>query len=250
MKKLIFILSVFCMLSSCLKTRADLAEDEQSQVYGRKNADNQMAAGAKGGGGSQLNQKAPVVQVDDRDEAIRAFNGRIESLENQINNLQKEKEAAAANNAAEAQKNQALQETLTKMEAQLQKLEAEAAAQKAVPVAPSKPTGSDANTKSTGHATAAAGKGKKDPNAPGEYEVAQGHFAKKEWKKAILSYQKYVDETPKGTNVADSKYKIGVCFQELGMKEEAMAFFEEVIANFGKTESGKKAKIRLSKLKK
>ena len=81
------------------------------------------------------------------------------------------------------------------------------------------------------------------------YEVAQGHFASKEWKKAILNYQKYVDEFPKGKEVSDSKYKIGVCFQELGMKDEAMAFYEEVVAHFSKSEAGKKAKLRLSKLK-
>ena len=122
MVRLIFIFSLFCMLSSCLKTRADLGEEEQSQVYGRKNADNQMAASGKQQPQSQLSAKAQAASTDDRDEAIRSFNGRIESLENQINNLQKEKDKASATTAAEAQKNQALQETLTKMEVQLQKL--------------------------------------------------------------------------------------------------------------------------------
>ncbi|MFZ3228586.1 MAG: tetratricopeptide repeat protein [Pseudobdellovibrio sp.] len=244
--RLALLISIFGLLSACLKTRADLGEQEQSQVYGKKNADNQAVAKA-----SQLSTKAqPQPAVDDRDELIRGFNGRIESLENQITNLQKEKEKTAAAGASEAQKNQALQESLTKMEAQIQKLEADTAAQKAIPVvAPSHQlTGSDANgVKPTG---GKADKSKKDASRANEYELAQGHFAKKEWKKAILSYQKYVDENSKGTNVADSKYKIGVCFQELGMKEESMAFYEEVIANFGKTESGKKAKIRLAKLKK
>lgn len=249
MVRLIFVLSAFCMLSSCLKTRADLGEEEQSQVYGRKNADNQAATAKPQ---SQLSAKAQAASVDDRDETIRSFNGRIESLENQINNLQKEKEKAAAGTAAEAQKNQALQETLTKMEAQLQKLEAEAAANKAVPVVSASGhtvTGSDANGVKPS-APVKGEKNKKEGSHGADYDIAQGHFAKKEWKKAILSYQKYVDEAPKGANVADSKYKIGVCFQELGMKEEAMAFFEEVIANYGKTEFGKKAKLRLSKLKK
>lgn len=54
----------------------------------------------------------------------------------------------------------------------------------------------------------------------------------------------------KEKNVADAKYKIGVSFQELGMKEEAMAFYEEVVANYSKTEAGKSAKARLAKLKK
>jgi TolA-binding protein len=34
------------------------------------------------------------------------------------------------------------------------------------------------------------------------------------------------------------------------MKEEAMAYFEEVAANYGATEAGKKSKARLAKLKK
>jgi TolA-binding protein len=82
------------------------------------------------------------------------------------------------------------------------------------------------------------------------YDAAQEFFVKSEWKKAILSFQKYTDESPKGKNVPDAKYKIGVCFQELGMKEEAMAFFEEVVANYAATEAGKKSKARLAKLKK
>ena len=90
----------------------------------------------------------------------------------------------------------------------------------------------------------------KDTKKLNTYETSQELFDNQDWKKAILSYQKYVDENSKGKNTPDAKYKIGVCFQELGMKEEAMAFYEEVIANYGKAESGKKAKIRLSKLKK
>lgn len=256
MIRFLLIFSVFCSMTACLKTRADLGEEEQSQVYGRKNADNQAAASGRGSQLMARAQSQPAAQ-DDRDEVIRSFNGRIESLENQISNLQKEKERSAATTAAEAQKNQALQETLTKMEAQLQKLELEAASQRTVaPAAPTAATGrpltgSDANgVKPSAPVKVEKGKKEVAGSHSADYETAQGHFAKKEWKRAILSYQKYVDEAPKGANVADSKYKIGVCFQEMGMKEEAMAFYEEVIAAYGKTESGKKAKIRLSKLKK
>lgn len=244
--KIKIILSLFSILliSSCLKTRADLGERDQSQVYGKKNADNQLNAQA--GRVSQLATKAQV-SSDERDELIRGFNGRIESLENQIAILQKEK-VEAANNTSESQKVQLLQEALTKMEAQIQKLESEAAASKAT--ANYTVTGSDVNTlKNTAKGKSSEAK-KNTAQVLGPYEIAQDHFAKKEWKKAILSYQKYVDENAKGKNVPDAKYKIGVCFQELGMKEEAMAFYEEVIANFGKTESGKKAKIRLAKIKK
>lgn len=251
--RLFLALMMGLLFSSCLKTRADLGEHDQSQVYGRKNVDNQQSE--KNTRASQLSAKAQA-SADERDELIRGFNGRIENLENQIATLQKEKAAAAGNNP-EAQKIQLLQDALTKMEAQIQKLESEVAAP--APVKATTPsgapvTGSDLNTVKASGSNGKISESKKSAasaaTATGAYETAQDHFTRKEWKKAILSYQKYVDENAKGKNVPDAKYKIGVCFQELGMKEEAMAFYEEVIANYGKSESGKKARIRLSKIKK
>ncbi|MBY0451639.1 MAG: hypothetical protein K2P92_01305, partial [Bdellovibrionaceae bacterium] len=59
---------------------------------------------------------------------------------------------------------------------------------------------------------------------------------------------KYTDEAPKSKLIPDAKYKIGVSFQELGMKDEAQAYYEEVVANFGATDAGKKAKQRLAKI--
>ncbi len=256
MFKFSLMLLVLPLMTSCLKTRGDLSEQEQSRVYGKKNADNQLAAQ------SQLNTKSSVVAIDERDELIRGFNGRVENLENQITLLQKEKAALA--NSADTQKLQLMQDALVKMETQIQRLEAEAAAANVAPVRsqPQSPTpnSSDTNSKispDTNAKKAPAAKidpTKKENSAANSvvssYDTAQDFFGKKEWKKAILSFQKYVDENSKGKNVADAKYKIGVCFQELNMKEEAMAFYEEVVANYGKSEAGKKAKIRLSKLKK
>lgn len=262
MSKLSFLFIISALLTSCLKTRGDLSEQEQSRVYGKKNADNQ--ATFQSAPQSQLNTKA-VVAIDEKDDLIRGFNGRIESLENQITTLQKEKAALA--NSADTQKLQLMQDALVKMESQIQRLEAEAAAAVASPVAPSKlqaqaptPNSSDTNVKNNVESSPSNKKStttkaeKKESSTASTggtaYDAAQDFFGKKEWKKAILSYQKYVDENSKGKNVADAKYKIGVCFQELGMKEEAMAFYEEVIANYSKAEAGKKAKIRLAKLKK
>lgn len=244
--KLIFALICGVLFSSCLKTRADLGDLEQSQVYGKKSASNQTVNQVAKP--SQLSTKAQAT-IDERDELIRGFNGRIENLENQISKLEKEKATAAADNS-NAQKMQLLQDALAKMEIQIQKLETEASAAAVA----SKPAVNPPLASSDSNAIKPSNPGKKGtvPTAStgGAYEVAQEHFGRSEWKKAILSYQKYVDENAKGKNVADAKYKIGVCFQELGMKDEAMAFYEEVIANYGKTESGKKAKIRLAKIKK
>ncbi len=241
MLKMFFILVSAIFFSSCLKTRADVSEDEQSQVYSKKHVNNQQQE-------SQINQKSSSqVSVDERDDTIRSLNGRVESLENQIALANKEKSTTANQ---DSQKVLMLQEALTKMEAQIQKLEAEQIQKKAAleaaavvkveePIKPIKKNGKDHSPKEK--------VSEKNANI---YELAQGFFAAKEWKKAILNYQKYVDEFPKGKEVPDSKYKIGVCFQELGMKEEAMAFYEEVVANYSKTEAGKKAKIRLTKIKK
>ena len=219
MKKLLLLSVLFAGLVSCqMKTRGQLAQETPETVYARKNSEN------------QLESQKPAA-IDEKDELIRSLNGRVEVLENQLSTLNKEKETEAA---AREQKLALFQEALTKMEAQIHELES-----KPAPVVEKKsedlPSSDDL-----------AKKGKK----VSAYETAQDFFVKSEWKKAILSFQKYADEAPKGKNVPDAKYKIGVCFQELGMKEEAMAFFEEVVANYAATEAGKKSKSRLAKLKK
>jgi TolA-binding protein len=256
--KVIFVIILGFFFTSCLKTRSEVGEDEQSQVYSRKNAANQNTA-AKEAPASQLDtpRAGSSASGDERDELIRSLNGRIESLEAQINQLNKEKNMTngqeAQKEAQNVQKMQLMQEAMAKLEAQIHKIESEQAATQAAQkqavaaaaAAAAVPQVESSTSAKSGKNTKASAEKKSN-----SYEVAQGFFASKEWKKAILHYQKYVDESPKGKEVGDSKYKIGLCFQELGMKEEAMAFYEEVVANYAKTDAGKKAKLRLAKLKK
>lgn len=220
------LLMLALVLTSCLKTRSDVSEQEQNAIYGKKNIENQLEVQSNSAG---------VATLDEKDELIRNLNGRVETLENQLAALQKEKESSAS---LDSQKIILLQEGLAKLETQVQKLDSELVAAK---FNDKNLTSSDEGSDSKSDIT------EKKQNA---YALALQYFSKQDWKKAILNFQKYTDETPKGKNIADAKYKIGVCFQELGMKDEAMAFYEEVVANHSKSEAGKKSKARLTKLKK
>ncbi len=225
--------SIIALLFSslgCLQTRSDAGANYQSQVYRKKNVENQNAEA-----------EIAVPKVDERDELIRALNGRVESMENQIQQLNKEKEASQATVNPDSQKIALLQDALAKMELQLQKLEGEKehALNK-------KSSDANLNIKKDVKDTSAASTVSEKKQST--YVVGEDLFQKKEWKKAILSFQTFVEESPKSKLAPEAKYKIGVCFQELGLKDEASAFYEEVLAQYPKTESGKKAKIRLSAL--
>ncbi|AGH96283.1 tetratricopeptide repeat protein [Pseudobdellovibrio exovorus] len=240
-RKILVLVSLIA-LSSCLKTRSELSGQDQEYLYGQKHADNQLAQIQ-----STNIQREQAVQttavLDDKDELIRTLNGRVEVLENQLSTLIQEKENAAP--SEDAQKVTLLQEAVAKMELQIQKLEHELSSTTVIAKPEDKALDDITKPKADESAETVVEPKKKD-----SYEVAKDHFARKEWKKAILNFQKYTDESPKGKNIADAKYRIGVSFQELGMKEEAMAFYEEVVANYSKTEAGKSARSRLSKLKK
>lgn len=77
-------------------------------------------------------------------------------------------------------------------------------------------------------------------------EEADQHFKNKEFKKAIVNYQAYLEKHEKGVKAAEATYKIGVCFSELGMKKNAKEFYVATIENFSGTTFAKKAKIRLA----
>jgi TolA-binding protein len=136
----------------------------------------------------------------------------------------------------EDKKLQAYEDAIRKLEAQVQTLNDEVTKLKETPPPPEA---------EAAPAPASSKKGK----SSGPYEAGEDHFGAKKWKEAIVSFQKYRDQNPKGKNYADATYKIGVCFQELGMKDEAKSFMEEVTAKFPNSKEAKKAAFRLKNLK-
>ncbi|MCS6837529.1 MAG: tetratricopeptide repeat protein [Bdellovibrionaceae bacterium] len=81
------------------------------------------------------------------------------------------------------------------------------------------------------------------------WKEAERLFGEKEWKKAILSYEKYRETHPKGPHYVEATYKIGLCFEKLGMKEEALSFYQEVVTKFPKSVEAQKAKVRIKNVK-
>lgn len=269
MKKFIFLSMLFLALmvfTSCLKTRSEVSEQDQEMIYGKKNAENQLE--------SQTEAAGAMAVVDEKDELIRGLNGRVEVLENQLANVLAAKEAASAQ---DAQRMALMQEALTKMELQVNALEAErfnhkiaaddslkssddleketqkdlAEASKIEKIKTDNVKSNKTNIENTNaEKNSDVAKAKKVNQKLNSYEAAEHYLNEQDWKKAIINFQKYTEESPRGKHVADAKYKIGVCFQELGMKEEAMAFYEEVVANYGDTVAGKKSKTRLRSFKK
>ena len=222
--KIIFMsLMIGFILTGCLRTRSEVSPTDQSYLSRKKQQDNQKS-------------KESTV---DAEETIRTLNGRIEVLENQVSQLQKENA-----NTADAAKIATLQEALSKMELQIQKLEAEKGTAAPEPITP-KAKSSDENLKSALPKSEVAAESNSKKNS---YDQAEEFFGKKEWKKAILSYQKFAEEFPKSKLLPDAKYKTGVAFQELGLKDEALSFYEEVQAQYPQTLAGKKSKIRMASL--
>lgn len=227
---LFLLLSILTM--GCLKTRSQVSEYEQSMIYRKKHADNQKED-ATAALSSKPSKEETTGNIE-QDEMIRKLNGRVEELENEITVLKKEKDAQLA----EIQKLSTYQENYVKIENELAALKAE----KQPSAAENKKKSSDDNIKVPVTTKTTASKS--------TYDTAEDYFSQKEWKKAIVSYQKYIDENQKSKNVPEAKYKTGVCFQELGLKDEALAFYEEVALQYPQSLSGKKAKTRIAKLKK
>ncbi|MFS4458373.1 tetratricopeptide repeat protein [Bdellovibrio sp. HCB2-146] len=227
MRILVGMLALSMALTGCLKTRNEVRDGEQRQVMQQ-----QVTT-------MQRNNADATSRVSDMEELMRELNGRVEVVENKLerNNAGVEgaMKASQTQSADLNQKVQLLQEALTKMEGQLFQVTAEVQALKAERAAAATQAQAQASEKKT----------KKDT-----YDSATEYFNKKDWKQAILNYQKYRDENPKGGHFADATYKIGVAFQELGMKDESKTFYDEVVSKFPKSDEARRAKIRLKGLKK
>lgn len=223
MRKYILFASLPLLITGCLKTRNEVRENEGRQVMQQQVVSMQRQTADAGN------------RFSDIEEQMRNMNGRLEVVENRVGQSQSGVENALRStqqqNVDTNQKVALLQDALTKMETQLFQLTAEVQALRA--------------EKAAVAAQNTAKQAKKSA-----LEMAEEFFDKKDWKQAILNYQKYRDQSPKGKNFADATYKIGVSFQELGMKDEAKTFYDEVVNKFPKSDEARRAKIRLKGLKK
>lgn len=223
MRKLILIASLPVLMTGCLKTRNDVRENEGRQVMQQQVVSMQRQTADAGN------------RFADIEEQMRGMNGRLEVVEHRVGQSQSGVDSALRTsqqqNADLNQKVAILQDALTKMETQVFQLTAEVQALRA--------------EKAAVAAQNTAKQAKKT-----SLEMAEEFFDKKDWKQAILNFQKYRDSSPKGKSFADATYKIGVSFQELGMKDEAKTFYDEVVNKFPKSDEARRAKIRLKSLKK
>ena len=225
MNRILFLITPILLLSSCLQTRNDMKEAEQKQVLQRQVVDLQKTNADSSSRFSEL------------DEQMRYLTGRVETVENKLqvedqNSVKSNKNQSDTVNDLK-QKMASVQEELIRMEAQLAQLSAELAAMKA-----------DHAAQSARDTVKAATAEKKDT-----YQTAQDLFKQKDWQKAVIEYSKYRDKNPQGKYYADATYKIGVCFQELGMKDDAKTFYQEVATRFPNSEDARRAKSRLKSLK-
>lgn len=218
--RLILSISLVLPAIGCLKTRTDVKETETKQVMAQQVTTLQRT-------NADTNNR-----IAELEEQMRELNGKVEVLESKLGrqNPDTEKTVKGMNESISetTKKMAAYQEELVKQEALIKQMTQEIEAIKA--------DRSKAPEKF---------EEKKTP-----LQLADEHFKNKDWKKAIIQYQKYRDENPKGKKVAESTYLIAYSFNELGMKEEAKTFYEEVISKFPTSLEAKKAKAKIKTLKK
>ncbi len=220
MKRLVLAIFGCIFFSGCLQTRESVKDSEEKQVM-QKQVKNlqQMTADVS-------------ARFQDLEEDDRKIIGRMESLEHKTNQLTQKADSGETVSAAQVKqlsdKLGAYQDALTKLDQEVFQLKATVA-----------------QLQASGGAAKPGGGDKKDTFAEAEALFKAGSF-----RDAILEYEKYRTSTPKGKNVAESTYKIGVCFQELGLPDDARAFYEEVVSRFPKTKEAGRSNTRLKSLQK
>lgn len=220
------------LLSGCLDTRSSMQEqDEKVQMR------TQVAT-------LQRTTADTNSRFQDIEDEIRRLSGKTESLDNRLSKVDSRFEKVDAGAAGRTKdtddKLAAYREDITRLSNEVEQLKAQMAALQDE----QRRAAQQAQVAQAAQAVAA------ERAAKNPYAAAQEKFEQKNWKEAILDFEKYRKSNPKGKNFAAATYKIGVSFQELGLSEDAKAFYEEVISKYPKSEDAKSAAKRLKGLKK
>jgi TolA-binding protein len=217
MKHFILLL-ILVSMCGCLQTRSEVNEAEE-----QKAVQNQI---------SEIRQSKTddLMRAQTYENELRSLNGRIEVLERKLAEKQQDRNSEEKERAKQSKdlldQMKIFEESIAAIHQRLDKLEKPPKVEEAK--VEELPKG-----------------GKKKTT----WEKAEELYTKKDWKNAALAFQNYQETNPKGSNVSLAVYKIGICFQELKMKDDAKSFFEEVISKYPNSPSAKKAKYRLNQMK-
>lgn len=81
-----------------------------------------------------------------------------------------------------------------------------------------------------------------------QYWLGEIYYAKGDWEKAILEFDKVIKNYPKGVKVPAAMLKQGYSFEKMGLAKEARVLLGNVTEKFPKSDEAAKAKNRLKKM--
>ena len=78
-----------------------------------------------------------------------------------------------------------------------------------------------------------------------QFWIGETYYRENWYEKAILEYQKVIENFPKGNKVPAALLKQGMAFTELGDKENARLIFKELVDRFPRSTEAKIATQKL-----
>lgn len=220
MKIIASLLLVFS-LTACLKTRSELRGGE-SGIFRTAPTDRSVA-----GDMSQQQRAQNDSRFFEIDSDFRKLYGKIETLEKQISDLESKPAPTEGEKPAEAGKMEDIEKRLATIEEALISLD-------------KKMTEIKSEKKSD--------RKQSDSKSSGPFENAEELYADGKYEQAVAAYDKYRKKNPSGKFYAEATLKMGHCFEKLEMRQDAKAFYKEVIQRFPNTQLAQKAQSSLKNI--
>jgi tol-pal system protein YbgF len=83
----------------------------------------------------------------------------------------------------------------------------------------------------------------------GVFLRGESYYAQKNYKKAIVDYSKFPEKMTHSPYMPKALLKIGRSFEAMGSKEDAAAFYQQLIDDYPKSSEAKEAKKRITRKK-
>ncbi len=240
-------------LQGCLKTRAQLrSESSADNLYGARDEGDERSDRDSSRGPSSappLREVKPQggYVIDEVKDEITRLSGRIEDLERQQKELDKNSDHQKADESFRKLEARLLslektQQTLQEAFNQLQ----DSALAHQDPEEMMKMAKASFNEGRYEDVTEQLAKYQKVPKAKNLDEAAflrgESFFHLKQFKKAVVEYSKFPEKFSHSAHYPEALFKIGLSFDSMGMKEDAQGFYQELIEKFPRSLQAKKAR--------